>query len=117
MARLEIDNKRLYVEGFDISEVQGLGKPGTFTFSGYVLGDCEVEDHDGAVVVTKADNHIEASAELIEQWRAGTPRVQVDGDVFTFGTEGKGVGVVSYRLGEPSTDPWGNPWFLLHRER
>jgi hypothetical protein len=54
---------------------------------------------NGCVVVERADPVILATNELIEEWRAGTPHVQLDGDVATLGTEGQGMGRVSYQIG------------------
>jgi len=65
----------------------------------YYHGDMIAMWVNGCVVVQRADPVVLATNELIEEWRAGTPLVQLDGDVVTLGTEGQGMGRVSYRIG------------------
>lgn len=75
-----------------------------------MTGTCVIELHDVGldtehVVVTTADPEVYATVELVQEWRHGTSlHVKAVGDVFTFGTEGKGLGVVSYRVDNDATD-------------
>lgn len=70
-------------------------------------GDCVIRldnagHPDEYVTVVRADEWVLASPQLVDQWRGPdrSPHVRLAGDVVTFGTEGKGMGVVSYLIGE-----------------
>lgn len=72
-------------------------------------GDCVIRldnagQADEYVTVVRADEWVLASPQLVDQWRGSdrSRHVRLDGDVVTFGTEGKGMGVVSYLIGEPT---------------
>lgn len=74
---------------------------GTMHLSGYLVGDITVMAYyQGttvvAVGVTRADPYAYMSMELFENSDAN--HLHVDGDTVSFGTEGLGLGVVSYRL-------------------
>jgi len=76
-----------------------------------VRGDLIVYIHDDRLVVTTADALVLASPELVDSMLdEANDRVQVtrDGDrtLVTFGTEGEGLGVVTYEVGgRPRADP------------
>lgn len=56
------------------------------------------------LVVTRADPHVLASPELVQHWRTDQPRhITREGDVIRLGTQGEGLGVVAYRIGEPQS--------------
>ena len=56
------------------------------------------------VVVDAAPLASMATELMIDMWRDGlAPHVEMRGDVVTFGTEGEGLGVVSYRIGPSVT--------------
>jgi hypothetical protein len=68
-------------------------------------GNCTVELRDAGteterLVVTQADPNVLASVELVQEWRDGSSGITLDGNVVRFGTEGEGLGVVAYELGE-----------------
>jgi len=71
--------------------------------------DDVVFDDALAAVVVKADLDVPASRELVELWRAGgsdtfTLEHTDVGDVVRFGTEGEGLGVVTYRIDATSLE-------------
>ena len=73
-------------------------------------GDLIVYIHDDRLVVTTADALVLASPELVDSMLdEANDRVQVtrDGDrtLVTFGTEGEGLGVVTYEVERPSAEP------------
>jgi hypothetical protein len=70
------------------------------------------------VVVTQADDLVWAVPELIEHWLSGTAvHVRVDPDLktFHFGTDGEGVGVVTYRATGDRGIDMGNEYVALRR--
>lgn len=56
------------------------------------------------IVVEHADEYVDVSAELLDDWRSDEPNPHVtrllidDREVFSFGTPGEGVGVASYEV-------------------
>lgn len=54
---------------------------------------------DGQPVVHTAPHHAEATIQLVQQWLDGDPHVTIHGNVATFGSEGRGLGVVAYEIG------------------
>lgn len=78
-----------------------------------ITGTCTVMLVDAGtpherLVVTEADPEVLASPELVVEWLSGaSPHVAVDrARQVRFGTEGEGLGVVVYRIGEipPAVD-------------
>jgi hypothetical protein len=59
-------------------------------------GHCIVENHDGVTVVKTADPIVLVSKEFLQN--LSNSHVSRDGNDLTFGTSGRGLGVVTYRV-------------------
>lgn len=82
----------------------GVDLPGGESVRGIVRCRIEYEPEPPQIVVEVADEYVEVSVDMLDHWRGndGLPpvtRKTIDGrEVFSFGTVGEGLGVVSYEV-------------------